>query len=110
MKNLKIILIATIAVLAVTTISVAFAANNGMMEYGGMMGYSGNDNDQDWWTTMRDHMDDYMDEVQDEEWFNEMSTYMDNHLDDVENQEWFDEMTQYMEEEHNNGYWHGGCH
>ncbi len=109
MKNLKIIIIATISILSFAIIAVALADNGDMMGYGGMMGSSYNE-DEDWWTEMREHMDDHMDEVQDEEWFNDMRAYMDDHLDDVENQDWFDEMTQYMEEEHNNGDWHGGCH
>jgi len=110
MKRKIVFLIAIVAILAVATISVALADNGDTMRFGGMMGYSGNDSDEDWWTDMREHMDDHMDEVQDESWFDEMSTYMDEHMDNVENQDWFDEMTQYMEEENNNGDWHGGCH
>ena len=120
MKNLKILIITTtIAILAVATIGVALAHNYGNTTvYGGMMGYSTTniDNDwwtemsehmedhwneignEDWWTEMREHMDDRWDDVQEEGWYNDMRAYMDEHFEDVKNQEWFDEMTAYMEE------------
>lgn len=112
MKNFKIIIIATtIAVLAVASIGAALAHNYGSPSYyGGMMGYSSPYEDEDWWTEMREHMDDPWDEVQDEVWFDEMRTYMNEHLDEVENQEWFDEMTEYMEEQRFDNNYRYGCH
>jgi len=134
MKNLKIIIIATtIAVLAVATIGVALAQNYRNTAYfGGMMGYSSSNSDDEWWTEMREHMDDqwneigdgdwwnemrehmddHWDAIQDEQWYTDMRAYMDEHLDDVENQPWFDEMTEYMEEQNfGSNYRYGyGCH
>jgi len=114
MKNLKIIIIATtIAVLAVATIGVALAQNYGNTEfYGGMMGYSTPNTDDDWWTVMQEHMDDQWGDVQDEEWNNDMRAYMDEHLDEIESKPWFDEMTAYMEEQNfGRNYRYGyGCH
>lgn len=102
MKNLKLILIATIvAVLAVATIGVAFADNYRDSSYYGMMGYDTDYEAEDWWNEMRERMEDHWDEVQDEDWFEDMRAYMDDHLDDIENQNWFDEMYDY-------GY--HGCH
>ena len=100
MKNLKIMIIATtIAVLAVATIGVALAYNyNNSPNYGGMMGSSSPNEDEDWWTEMRDHMDDHMDEVQDEEWFDEMTEHMEDHMDDIEDEDWFDEMDEHMDD------------
>lgn len=119
MKNLKLILVvATVTVLAVATIGVVFAHNYGESYYG-MMGYSTDYEDDDWWNEMRDRMEDHWDEIQDEEWFDDMQAYMDNHLDDVEDQDWFDEMTQFMEDRWSgqDGYsrssgfrGYGGCH
>ena len=119
MKNLKIIIIATIiAVLAIATIGAAFATNyTNSPYYGGMMGTSTLYADEDWWTEMQTHMEEHWDEVQDEEWFDDMRAYMGQHLDDVESQDWFDEMTQFMENQrdeyrYNRGYGYGyhGCH
>ena len=93
MQNWKIVIVTTtIAILAVATISLSFAHNlGGSSYYGGMMGYSDYDGEtEDWWTEMREHMNDHWDEVQDEEWF--------------------DEMTQYMEDRNGNGYGRHGCH
>ena len=99
MKSLNIIIITTtIAILAVATIGLALADNDGLMGSGGMMGSSSHNEDEDWLTEMRDFMDDHMDEVQDEEWYTDMRAYMDEHLDDVENQDWFDEMTEHMDD------------
>ena len=119
MKSLKLILIVTtIAVLAVATIGVAVAHNYGTTPYyGGMMGYQTPYEDGDWWTEMREHMDDHWDEVQNEEWFNDMRAYMDEHVEDLETQDWFDEMTQFMEDQREDyqydrgyGYGYHGCH
>lgn len=117
MKSLKlIIIVTTIAVLAVATIGVAVAHNYGTTPYyGGMMGYQTPYEDENWWTEMQEHMNDHWDEVQNEEWFNDMRTYMDEHVEDLETQDWFDEITQFMEDqrvEDNRGYGYGyhGCH
>jgi len=121
MKNVKLIIIATtIAILTVGTIGVALAYNHERSSnYGGIMGYSTPNEDEDWWVEMREYMDDHWNEVQDEEWFNDMREYMDEHVDDVENQDWFDKMTKFMENQryeyyynYNNGYGYGyrGCH
>ena len=114
MKNLKIVLIATIiAVLGVTTIGLALASSyNNSADYGGMMGYSSPNTDNDWRNEMIEHMEDHWDEVQDEEWFDEMQTYMNEHLGDIENQEWFNEMTAYVEGQNfDSNYRYGyGCH
>ena len=134
MKNLKIMLIATtIAVLGVATIGLALASSyNNSPYYGGMMGYSNPNTDDDWWIEMREHMEDHWNEIGDEDgwtnmreymddhwdevraqaWFTEMQTYMNEHLDDIENQNWFDEMTSYMEGQNfDSNYRYGyGCH
>lgn len=114
MKNLKIMLIATtIAVLGVATIGLALASSyNNSPYYGGMMGYSTPNTDDDWWIEMREYMDDHWDEVQDQAGFTEMQTYMNEHLDDIENQNWFDEMTSHMEGQNfDSNYRYGyGCH
>ena len=114
MKNVKIIIIiATLTVLAFATISVALASSyNNSAYYGGMMGYSSPNTDNDWRNEMIEHMKDHWDEVQDEEWFDEMQTYMNEHLGDIENQEWFDEMIAHMEGQNfDSNYHYGyGCH
>ena len=110
MKNLKIIIIATtIAVLAVATIGVALAQNFGNPAYfGGMMGYSTSNSDDEWWTEMREHMEARWTGIEDEEWFDDMTAYMEEHWTEVENQPWFDSMVEYMEENGHYGFGHNG--
>ena len=129
MKNLKIIIIATtIAILTVATVGIALAFSNGDSPYYGMNQYSSTVEDDDWWTEMREHMEerwneidqtdpindeDWWDEmidhmkehwdevrqgVQDEEWFKDMRAYMEQHTDEVQNQDWFEEMLEFMQE------------
>jgi len=109
MKILNVVIIVTtIAILAVATVGVALADNGGIIGFGGMMGL-GSSTDDYWWNEMQEHMDDHMDEVQDEEWNSDIRAYINEHLDDVENQDWFSEMTQYMEDNTRGGYGNHDC-
>ena len=100
MKNLKLIVIAsTIAVLAITTLSVALAHNYVTNPYYSvMMGDSIPFKDNKWWIEMEERIGHRWSDVVDEEWFDEMRSYMEEHFEEVKTQEWYDEMAQFMED------------
>ena len=110
MEKIKFVILVT-AVVALATVAIGFTFANNFSEdhfFGGMMGYNGYSEDEDWWTHMREHMGEDWEGIEDEKWFDDMTQYMEEHLADLESQEWYDSMVEYMEEHGHYGYGHMG--
>ena len=89
---------ATAAILGIATLGVALGHYATNPYFGGRSAYSAPIEDEDWWTTMEEHMRYRLGDAFDEEWFDEMKVYMEEHFEEVQEQKWFAEMRQYMEE------------
>ena len=110
MKNLKIIAIAaTIGIVAWAIIGVVFAHNFAINPYySSMKEYSTPYEDEDWWSEMRQYMEEHWDQVDDatqqettdeefEHWWDEMKEHMEQGWSD-DGEAWWNEMREHMED------------
>ena len=105
MEKTKIAIV-FVAVIGVFTLTVGLAfAHYFRTPYNPSTGSYQESIDEEWWTEMREHMENRWSDIENEKWFNEMVQYMEEHWDEVQNQPWFEEMIEYMEER---GYYHYG--
>lgn len=108
MKTLKIALALTaiISLIAVTA-GLSLAHYNNTPFYP-MHDYTSETFDENWWTEMREHMQEHWTGIENEEWFDDMTQYIEEHWNEVQSQPWFDEMLEYMEEHSHYGFGHRG--